>query len=169
MSRETQNGRVLAARIVALETRGDSADVTSPPVYIAIGKLSPHLSTLMGKAGFRALLGRALALASADSGWLRAVRVNPDGTLDDPLDVASQIGPEEIAEGRVALFSRLLELMITFIGEHLTVRLLREVWGELRVDDLDSVNQGKRENTTGSAGAETAQWSRAQTGQSRDA
>jgi hypothetical protein len=62
--------------------------------------------------------------------------------LNEPVDLPQRIGPQEIAEGRVALISRLLELMITFIGEHLTVSLLREVWAQLQVDDLNSVSQG---------------------------
>lgn len=44
--------------------------------------LRPHLATLMGKAGVRALFARALALATAEVSWLHAVQVSPDGDLE---------------------------------------------------------------------------------------
>jgi hypothetical protein len=36
---------------------------------------------------------------------------------------------------------------MAFIGEKLTVRLLREVWPKLSLNDLDSGNGGKNEKT----------------------
>lgn len=100
-------------------------------------RLRPPLSSLMGPAGFRGLLARALALASAEVPWLRAVRVDDDGTLDGWLQPFAVLGPEQFHEGRVVLLAQLLGLLVAFIGERLTLRLLLEEWPKLSVGDLD--------------------------------
>jgi len=43
-------------------------------------------------------------------------------------------------EGRVVLLAQLLGLLVAFIGEDLTLRLVREVWPKLSIND---VNFGK--------------------------
>jgi len=44
----------------------------------------------------------------------------------------------------VTLLAQLLGLLVTFIGEALTVRLVREVWPKVPLDDLDFGNAGQR-------------------------
>ena len=82
----------------------------------------------MGEGGFRALLARALALAAAEVPWLRAVQVKADGTLAGWEELPAQLDPDEYLEGRVVLLAQLLGLLVAFIGEKLTLRLMREVW-----------------------------------------
>ena len=91
----------------------------------------------MGNGGFRALLSRALALASAEVPWLSAVHVDGDGALDGLAELEAQVDPGEIAEGRVVLLAQLLGLLVAFIGEDLTLRLTREAWPKLSFNDLD--------------------------------
>jgi hypothetical protein len=91
----------------------------------------------MGKGGFRALFSRALALASADVLWLSAFHVNADGSLAGPDDFPSQADPEEMTEGGVVLVAQLLGLLVAFIGEDLTVRLVREAWPKMALNELD--------------------------------
>jgi hypothetical protein len=99
-------------------------------------KLRHPLSTLAGTAGFRSLLSRALTLANAKVHWLKAVHISPAGTLEGLDEVESQLSPDEIAAGEIALVARLLELLITFIGEALTLRLMQDVWPKAMLDDL---------------------------------
>jgi hypothetical protein len=82
MSRATEM-RSIAKGLVALETprRGSSA-TKSPAGFRVAEKLRPHLANLMGDGGYRALLARALALASAEVSWLGAVRVKTDGSFE---------------------------------------------------------------------------------------
>ena len=93
--------------------------------------------TLMGDTGFRALLSRALARAEADVPSLRAVKVEADGSLAGLDKLELQAAPEQLAEGRVVLVSQLLGLLVAFIGETLTLHLVREIWPKLSVNDLD--------------------------------
>ncbi len=87
----------------------------------------------MGNAGYHALLTRALNLAGAEVSWLRAVQVKADGTLPSLDELAAPVAPEDILEGRIVLLTQLLGLLVAFIGENLTVRLVREVWPKLKL------------------------------------
>ena len=91
----------------------------------------------MGKVGFRELLSRALALANAEVPWLRAVHVKADGSFEGLDELGAQVDPDEFSEGRVVLLAQLLGLLVTFIGEELTLRLVREVWPKLSPNNLD--------------------------------
>ena len=91
----------------------------------------------MGQAGFRALLSRSLALANAKVPCLRAVHVNSDGSLAGLDELEAQLDPDKFREGRVVLLAQLLGLMVAFIGESLTMRLVHDVWPRLSANDLD--------------------------------
>jgi hypothetical protein len=86
-------------------------------------KLRRPLTTLAGAAGFRSLLARALSLAKQESPLLGAWEVKPDGSLQGLNGEAAQPG--------AVLIAQLIGLMITFIGESLTLRLLHDVWLDL--------------------------------------
>ncbi|HMH17333.1 MAG TPA: hypothetical protein VK572_04200 [Burkholderiales bacterium] len=129
MSQTTPQMRDFAERLIAHETRGNKSSGT-PAGFPVFDKLRPKLAVLMGNAGFHALLSRALARAKQEVPSLRAVQLKADGSLE--LD--AQVEPEKIAEGRVNLLAQLLELLVAFIGEDLTLRLAREVWPKLPLD-----------------------------------
>jgi hypothetical protein len=140
--------RNFAKRIMAYEAIGKkSSGRKIPAAFQVCEKLRPHLATLMGNAGFRALLSRSLALASAEVPSLRAAHVKSDGSLEGLDELGPQVDPEENAEGRVVLLAQLLGLLMAFIGENLTVRLVGEVWPKLPLNDLDSDNGAKNEKT----------------------
>jgi hypothetical protein len=133
MSRTVPDTWDLAGRLIAYETSRDG--------FLVVEKLRPNLATLMGKAGFRALISRALALATSNAAGLRTVHVGADGSFEGLNVTGSQATAREIAEGGVVLLSELLGLLMAFIGEGLTLRLLRDVWPELPLDDWESGGQ----------------------------
>jgi hypothetical protein len=140
--------RNFAKRLVAYETLGNkSSGPKITEAFQACEELRPHLATLMGNAGFRALVSRSLTLAGAEVPWLRAVNVTSDGSLEGLDKLGDRLDPVEIAEGKVVLLAQLIGLLMAFIGEKLTVRLLREVWPKLSVDDLASGNGITNEKT----------------------
>ncbi len=147
MSRATPQMRDFAGRLIAYEKGGPkSSEDKTPVAFHVCEKLRPHLATLAGKAGFRALLSRALAVASAEVPWLRAVQVEADGALGGWDDSNAQGNPEEMEEGCVLLVAQLLGLLVAFIGEDLTLRLVREAWPKLALNDLDSEDKNEKEN-----------------------
>jgi hypothetical protein len=127
--------RDLAERLVAYETKANKSSRTKTLAAFLVGeKLRPDLAALMGSVGFRALLSRALALANAEVPWLRAVHVKADGSFEGLAELEAQVDPEEIFEGGIVLLAQLLGLLVAFIGEDLTLRLVREVWSKLPLD-----------------------------------
>ena len=127
--------RDLARRLLAVEAASQSA--TDPPVHEAarvLENLRIALTRFAGADGFTSLLRRALALARADAPALQTVTLKPDGSLNglDVLPVDATSGGPEAA---VAIIAQLLGLLITFIGEPLTLRLVREAWPDATWDE----------------------------------
>ena len=128
MNRATPKLRIYAERLIADEM---SLNVSSKPnptaSFVVIEKLSLQLGALMGAAGFRALLSRALVLANAEVAWLGELRVREEGSFEGLSELEAQANPEEIAAGGIFLLSRLLGLLVTLIGEELMLRLVSNV------------------------------------------
>ncbi len=136
--------RDFAERLIAYETRGNkSSETKTSAAFNVCEKLRPQLANLMGNTGFHALVSRALALATTEAPWLRAMHVKSDGSLEMLGEHEAQVDPERIAEGGVVLTAHLLGLLATFIGEDLTLQLLRDVEPKLLLNELDL---GKRDN-----------------------
>jgi hypothetical protein len=131
--------RALAQRLIGYEAmRSDPSAPGVPEAFSrVVEKLRPPLATFTGQAGFSALLSRALTLASREARWLRAVRVEAEGSMHYRSDIAPP-GREHLAKGEVALVAQLLSLLVSFIGEPLTLRVLQDVWSTARIDELGS-------------------------------
>jgi hypothetical protein len=137
MNRATPKLRIYAERLIDHEmSRNASSKSKTTAAFVVIEKLSPHFGALMGAAGFRALISRALVLANPEVAWLRDLRVREDGSFEGLNELEAQANPEEIAAGGIVLLARLLGLLVTFIGEDLTLKLLSNI------NDLKLVPEG---------------------------
>ena len=125
-----------ARSLVAYEA-ANPAGANNSTVFRVCEKLRLPVGRLMGAMGFRALLSRALALASAEVRWLRAVHIKADGTFAGLEELAGKTGLGEIKLGEAALVAQLLGLLATFIGPALTQQLIKEAWPKAAFDDLD--------------------------------
>jgi hypothetical protein len=142
MRRASSQMRNFAECLIDLEATGNnSAPIETPNAFAVCEKLRPHLTMLMGNAGFSALLSRALTLAGAEVPGLSAAHVNSDGILEGVNELPVHLDADRLSEARVVLVAHLLGLMGGFIGENLTLRLVREVWPGARLSDLD-LNKG---------------------------
>lgn len=120
--------RDLARRLLAVEAASQSATAARGHEAVRVlEKLRISLTRFAGADAFTALLRRALALASADVAALQTVKLQPDGSLEgmEALAVEATNGGSEAA---VAISAHLLGLLVTFIGEPLTLRLVRAAW-----------------------------------------
>ena len=130
--------RDLAQRLLACEA---NADGTSEPVgsttLRVYEKLRESLGALAGAAGFQSLASRALTLARSEVPSLSAVQVAADGNLEGMSAIEPPINAEKdrVHEGGVILISRLLGLLRIFLGEALTMNLVRDVWPDAASDD----------------------------------
>jgi hypothetical protein len=104
------------------------------------------LATLVGNEAFRALLAHALALAEAEVPGLRFVRVKSDGKLEMSEEIRARVKTDQHFEGKVVLVAQLLGLLVAFIGEKITLRLVREGWPNVAFNDLEMDDEDKNEN-----------------------
>lgn len=135
--------RDLARRLLSYEA---SAGITSEPVETATlrvyQKLRHSLGELAGSAGFQALASRALTLARSEVPSLSAVQVGADGSLEgmSSSEPSIEVELDRVHEGGIILISRLLGLLFIFLGEALTLSLLRDAWPDAALDDRNSGN-----------------------------
>ena len=138
MSRASPKMRHFAKRLTVYERRADTPSETIiPPAFQVCEKLRANLGTFMGIAGFRELMLCALPRAQAEIPWLGAVHVQATGALDGVEELKTKRNPDELFEGGVVLVAQLLGLLVAFIGEQLTLRLVQEIWPEVPLDNLD--------------------------------
>lgn len=123
------NTREIAERLLGSEAGRESPSGADafPAVYVC-QKLNLPLSKLVGETGSRALLARALTLAKREAEVLNSVKVTDDGALEGwnrPAESASSL-----------LVSHWLGLVVTFLGEALTLRLLHDIWPDRTISDV---------------------------------
>jgi hypothetical protein len=137
MSQVTPRMRECARQLIACEaSEREPAETKTPVAFAVCEKLRSYLAVLLGEAGFAGLLSRALALARAEVSGLRAVYFKADGSFEGLEGLEAQVEGKELAEGGVVLVAQLLRLLAAFIGEDVTLRLLRQVWPKLPIQDL---------------------------------
>lgn len=132
--------RDLAARVLATECGEEG--ITIHTAGRVCEKLGVLLSKLAGPAGYRSLLARALALAKAEEPALTSVKVLADGTLHGLVDASTGVEINALMKGGLMLVAQLLGLLHTFIGEPLTMQLIKEIWPDTRLngDTPDNTN-----------------------------
>ena len=117
--------RNLARQLLVVEAASQSATLARVHEAVRVcEKLQISLTRFAGVDGFTSLLRRALTLARAEVPGLQTVVLKPDGSLEELATDAANGGPE----AAIAIVAQLLGLLVAFIGEPLTLRLLREAW-----------------------------------------
>lgn len=134
MSSPSPSTRELARRLLALEAARPSTHEDTSAAVRVCERLRVSLTRFAGPDGFASLLRRALTLARAEVPSLQAVTVVPDGRLEGFETVAAGPGPAG-ADAAAALTAHLLELLVTFVGTSLTLRLVRDAWPDASLDE----------------------------------
>jgi hypothetical protein len=135
--------RDLARRLLAVEaTSKIAADAHAHEAVRVCEKLRISLTRFAGSDGFTSLLRRALTLARADNPLLETVKVKPDGSLEG-LEALAVDATNAGAEAAVAITAHLLGLLVTFIGEPLTLRLVRDAWPDGSLDEESWRNKAR--------------------------
>jgi hypothetical protein len=136
--------RHLAQRLLAYEAvAGENSEPAESAAFRVCAKLRQPLITFAGMAGFRSLLSRALTLARAEVPSLSAVQVAADGSVEGLGELESQTDKEQARDGGAILIAQLIGLLLTFIGEALTLRLIQDVWPEAVFDGRVSEKERK--------------------------
>ena len=129
---------------------GETSEIEGSATFRVYEKLRQGLGQFAGVVGFQTLASRALTLARSQAPSLSAVRVSEEGALvglgqiEHQFDIDKiQAGEFPASEGEIILISRLLGLLLLFLGEDLTLSLLRITWPGATFDDFSSENGRK--------------------------
>ena len=140
--------RDLAHRLLNYEAdAGMTSETMTSPTTRVYEKLRQSLGQFAGAAGFQSLASRALTLARSENLSLITVRITEDGSLHGLSESESQfdIDNNQAAEGGIILIARFLGLLRVFLGEALTLSVLRNAWPDEALDDRSSVDGRIRE------------------------
>jgi hypothetical protein len=142
--------RDLAQQLLAYEANaGDGSEPVDSTTLRVYGKLRRSLGELAGTAGFQSLAFRALTLARTEVPSLNTLQIAADGNLEGitAIDSAISVEKDRGHHDGVILISHLLELLLIFLGEALTMNLLRDLWPDAALNNRNSENGRKREHT----------------------
>lgn len=129
MGRMTSTIQQLAKQIVDYEAQLALEPLSQIEVVMRVcEKLRLHLSTLVGNAGYHALVTRALVLLARDYPWAESYHIQENGSIKLEMPPAIHLQPGSLANEAVAIPAQLLTLLAIFIGETLTLTLAREIW-----------------------------------------
>ena len=132
-SPETQD---LARRVLAFKAADENSSDVEVVVKV-IDELRMHLIRLAGVVGFRSLLSRALTLAKSEDPSLDMVQVRTDGSLEGLERIPQSHEAGATGQAGIVLVAHLLELLVTFIGQPLTLRLVRDAWPDASIEVAD--------------------------------
>ena len=147
--------RDLARRLLTYEAgAGKTCEPIEFPTLRVYEKLRKGLGEFAGVAGFQSLASRALVLAKTEAPSLSTVRIAADGALqgfEQGVDNSEcsiegdkdKAAEHPVSERGVILISRLFGLLLIFLGEALTLSLLRITWPGAALDDCKSENGRK--------------------------
>jgi hypothetical protein len=128
MSSRPSRGQVETAKRL-LANEGDSAsssEESAAAAWLVYEKLNARLAPLLGSSGLEMLFVRSAKLAQAEFASLAEVGT-PDG-LSKLGACLQALDPGDATEAAAVLFGNFLDLIATFIGERLTVLVLRSAW-----------------------------------------
>lgn len=118
------------ARWLLIYEAGDRLDENSliEAAERASEKLRIHMSQRIGVEGCRTLLTRSLSLTVAEYPDMATVQLSPQGSLVGLRGTSS-------VDGAVAILNHFYNLLVTFIGEEITLRIIGTVWPEFEWDE----------------------------------
>lgn len=131
MDRPSPYSQGLASRLLAHEAGSkQTPEAVAEAGQRIFQKLYLQMARLFGQAGFAAVSARALHLAQLDFPFLGgvAIEIKEEACLTRLRE--SLLGkPSAVASDAVAaFFANLIWLLMTLIGQDLTLRLLRDTW-----------------------------------------
>ena len=123
--------RQLALKVLAQHAGpAAGADALAAAARRAYDDLARASAPLIGRVGVDALTGRALHLTRREYPWMVPMRESKqsEGPFAQVIVCLERQDPAVATEAAGAVFATLAGLLVTFIGEPLTERLLRQAW-----------------------------------------
>ena len=101
-------------------------------LHVVIGRLA-------GVTGSFSLMARALHLAKVEVPWLGTFQITDEGLLSGSEEGVLPRDPAMRRQGGVIPVAHVIELLHTFIGERLTLQLIKEAWPDQAIFDDDDL------------------------------
>lgn len=122
--------RALALRLLALEATSSASGAHSHEAVRVCQKLRLAVTRFAGAEGFTSLMRRSLALARVEAPLLKSITPASDGCPEgiEKLVSDAHAGAKDAFAAVIAHF---LGLLVTFVGEPLMLRLVRDAWPEV--------------------------------------
>ncbi len=128
-SPENTELRQVIGRVLTREGLSEDALPVKAAVQRAYDELGSILIPLIGQLGVEALTTRSLRLAQRECPSGRGVDGEPEGPpINQVMDWLERQDPTLAADAATAMLSTLGMLLMAFIGEPLTMRILRKSW-----------------------------------------
>jgi hypothetical protein len=124
--------RKLALRVLAQHSGSPGAEALTAAARRTYEDLAQVSSPLIGQVGVDALIRRALHVAQREYPWIGDSR--EPGQATEPLTrlvlALERQEPAVATDGAAAVFAHFAGLLLTFVGEPVTMQLLRKAWPE---------------------------------------
>jgi hypothetical protein len=140
MNKPDRTLREIARRVMKTRLPGTAATsaAAADAMQRSCGELYRILETALGPHGLQALVDRAIQITAREYPWLSTVRSG--AAADCPLSGLTEAGETmdvaEAMEGYAALLASIIWLLMTFIGEDLTLRFVRHAWPNVSFSKL---------------------------------
>ncbi len=137
--------RDLARRLLIAEAAVQSA--TQPLSHEGVRvcrTLQVALTRFAGTDGFASLMRRSLVLARVEVPSMHGIKIKVDGSIEGLEELAADSrdsGGDLGTEAAVAITTHLLGLLVTFVGERITLRLMCEAWPGAPLNESDERNK----------------------------
>ena len=129
MEKPSEAIRELAEQLFAAETAARDSTGNNG-AFSVCEKLRSSLVRFAGADAFSALMRRSLALSRADIPALESVTLDPSGCVGE-LDL---IAADNGKDSGIVITTNLLWLLVTFLGEPVAMRLVKDAWPDLRFE-----------------------------------
>ena len=114
-------------------SRRPASELQAPTGVLVNDSLRLSLTRLAGAEGYASLLRRSLSLTLAAMPVLQGAKIRADGRVHG----LEEVFKDDVMwqEAAVAVTTQLLELLVIFLGESLTRRVVREACAEVSADE----------------------------------
>ena len=145
MTTPTPSHHALARWLLTTEMGDADGALAAPKAAERVfGKLNKRLAQLITLVGSDALLARAVHLSRAAFPFLGEAQITrSDDSSVLSLPESAERENSQLVDGLEAVLATLVALLVSFIGEDLTARILREVWPEVAM--LQPVQPGQHD------------------------
>ena len=138
MTSDSLRQRVFRRMLAREAGTGAGATATAAAACRLCERFAEQLTPLIGDAGVAAICARSLHLTERNVPGLAPIDVRSGAAPFARLQLSlEQQQPAAATEAAVAVLVTAVELLALFIGEGLTIRLLREAWPDDFAGDTD--------------------------------